>query len=1375
MRTKSTGVAQTGFAEARGNWLGRFRFLPELLFCAFTLAACQPAVDGSSTRGSQSSEGAIATKSSPLLDSPGVACADHAWNLLTTGYSSACARGPMGAKCWGVWATFLQDGTYGGAYVTYPESPDVLNVGGSTDVRVAASGWFHTCVAVDNQVFCFGDDSSGQLGNGSDLSSATPVPVSADFGSTVVALSSKAETTCALLQTGDVWCWGNNGSFVAGEADPQVVIQRTPVQIDLGGQTAKSLAVGANFACVVTDAGEVRCWGDNGTGQLGGANLRASAIPVLIPTGDKRASFVSASHQTACAVFEDQTTACWGLNDYGQAGLGNTLTPAAVATVDALHSDAGAPVQIDGGSRHFCASYADGSLKCWGKNNCWDVSGVDRPASFGGQLGLGVTDSAMRPAPTDVPLAGRMVTAVKAGIDNTCASFDDGSVKCWGCNFVPMEDGELSLPADATNEVVNYTNTPSRLNPLALGDAGTCPVIANSNIDVQIDWVMAPHFPGTEQLAKPSAADQQSTCAPGSTGTCRLSGCNAIGIHVCIPTSETSGVWSGCHGYEVCNGLDDDCDGRVDDEGVCQLPHSLLASGLEPNYFPGVLTTTLPDQSRGSGPPNSSCDPPTPNGMVFKKFSCDNGRDCHWFASPPGYEAWVEVRPCPNPGPSLSSPIPAPGSAEAQPDLAALPPADTTCNGTRDANGVCRLGTHPGYEDLSLGSYADWAAEAQWTCPSYGTEYEGITLQNCRAGDGTPGCHVLTANGWSDCHPDPNMTWGYHCTPGRNSLCKLPGTNPNAPGFRIGSQTCKPNYTFTECTPIERLPFGFDTQLRACGTTSDNAPIDHYIWNVDRKDTTITFTTKSCQADFVFPTEGTYDVTVTAVATDGSDTTRTQPVTIKNHVIAALGDSISSGEGNPDVPYVPTSPNATPVCDASGCHPPPGTVGWVDQRCHRSMLGFQALAARDLETMSLHDSVSFIHLGCSGAQAEHIYQHDYKGQEPDGVTEGAQMEVLANILTAYGERTVAPEGEPPPPPPPPPRPLDALLLQVGANDFGFHGKVVLCAIPTLTPGKLTELLAADEAGLQTQEHEVCLAATINFSLAATCLAIKGTLDGIRHLEEGILLDQAYSAAVSSGNDDTTSCAGPSLLTNTLLIPPNYLNSLQRSFFPDTLIPGTALFDKDADDPNLNYTAASPAKSNIYRVLWNKLQDRLGNRTPTGSSVLPPTSRIYIAEYPDPTNFEAPPPFAPIVLSGAISDQLVPMLPSNKFKSWLGQVAFAGLDWDGFATLSLIGNDGVVSSDEAAFAHSSIVPQLNTAVRDAAHAFGWTVVTGMNDDAGQFGVHGYSAADGVRGFRHYDESKVLEGTIDGTIHPNVIGHGIYRSYLEPLLVHDLMGP
>src|ERR1019366_424132 len=182
---------------------------------------------------------------------------------VSVGGDSACAITAGGAlECWG----FNLHGELGNGSIASSSVP--MPVSGLTGTVSGASvGYQFGCaVAGAGGIECWGDNSFGQLGNGSMTSSLVPVPVS---GRKAIAVSAGETSACAVTAAGGVECWGSNP---AGSSVP----------VDVSGITsgATSVSTGSNFACATLGSGDVMCWGSNEFGQLGNNSTTASSTPV---------------------------------------------------------------------------------------------------------------------------------------------------------------------------------------------------------------------------------------------------------------------------------------------------------------------------------------------------------------------------------------------------------------------------------------------------------------------------------------------------------------------------------------------------------------------------------------------------------------------------------------------------------------------------------------------------------------------------------------------------------------------------------------------------------------------------------------------------------------------------------------------------------------------------------------------------------------------------------------------------------------------------------------------------------------------------------------------------------------------------------------
>jgi alpha-tubulin suppressor-like RCC1 family protein len=277
-------------------------------------------------------------------------------------------------------------------------------------VTSIAAGGSHACAVLkDGSVECWGAGAHGALGDGSTADAAAPVPVR-DIH-TAIAVAAGVAHTCALLRGGTVECWGANSNGQLG--DGTTTDKATPVAVT-GLSGATGITAGLAHTCAIRSGGTIDCWGSNSNGQLGDGKTLDSPVPVAVTGLGGAASAVDAGDAHTCALLADGSIDCWGWNIEGQLGNGggDSSTPVAVAGI--RHAMA-----LTTGGSHTCTLVRSGAVECWGAN-------------LYGQLGNGTTSDSS--SPVAVPGLASGVTAVSAGLYDTCALLNGGSATCWGWN-----------------------------------------------------------------------------------------------------------------------------------------------------------------------------------------------------------------------------------------------------------------------------------------------------------------------------------------------------------------------------------------------------------------------------------------------------------------------------------------------------------------------------------------------------------------------------------------------------------------------------------------------------------------------------------------------------------------------------------------------------------------------------------------------------------------------------------------------------------------------------------------------------------------------------------------------------------------------------
>jgi alpha-tubulin suppressor-like RCC1 family protein len=340
-----------------------------------------------------------------------------------------------------------------------------------------SAGSRHTCVLLNSGIKCFGRNllgaPTGQYSydrglEASDLGDNLP---EANLGGGIKSLTNGAYHACAILGDDSVRCWGANGGGGLGLGDTNhrsgganELGARLP-KVNLGtGRTARGIAAGGGFTCAILDDGSVKCWGANTYGNLGlgDTNNRGDepgemgdALP-RVPLGTGRTAtqiFAGVAH--VCAILDDASVKCWGLNNWGQLGLGDVNyrgdQPAEMGdSLPAVNLGTGHfAKRLSLGAYHTCALLEDDSLKCWGQNANGAIGSGDTAARGDGPGEMGDN------LPTvSLASSGTAVKDFAAGGIHTCAVLADGRVKCWGSNVEAMLGvGDLNNRGDDPNEM----------------------------------------------------------------------------------------------------------------------------------------------------------------------------------------------------------------------------------------------------------------------------------------------------------------------------------------------------------------------------------------------------------------------------------------------------------------------------------------------------------------------------------------------------------------------------------------------------------------------------------------------------------------------------------------------------------------------------------------------------------------------------------------------------------------------------------------------------------------------------------------------------------------------------------------------------------
>jgi len=342
--------------------------------------------------------------------------------FIAAGEFFSCAMTEnSGVLCWGKNAS----GQLGDDSTTQRLTP--VAVSGLSAGWALAVGFDHACAIdeVHGHVWCWGNNSDGQLGNNSTANSSHRVQVNG-LTSGATAIAAGRAHTCAIV-SGGVKCWGDNSAGQLGDGTNNDAL--TPVQVSGLTSGVSGIAAGESHTCAV-HYGTAKCWGAGGNGQLGVGIQTASNTPLQVSglaTGSVANIFAGWRFTFAIA---SGVVKAWGQNANGQLGAGfksaNELSPVNVAGLP------GEVASIVGGRYHGCALTSDKAVYCWGYNG-------------DGQLGNhGDTAESLAPIQSHIDQG---VTAITAGSRHTCAITGGGTARCWGLNG----DGQLGTNSTTNN------------------------------------------------------------------------------------------------------------------------------------------------------------------------------------------------------------------------------------------------------------------------------------------------------------------------------------------------------------------------------------------------------------------------------------------------------------------------------------------------------------------------------------------------------------------------------------------------------------------------------------------------------------------------------------------------------------------------------------------------------------------------------------------------------------------------------------------------------------------------------------------------------------------------------------------------------------
>ncbi len=383
-------------------------------------------------------------KSSPTTGETTVTALERKLLLISSGDDFTCGFANLGRLyCWGVGELgqlasaadstcydAIDSPVHGGGAFGCTLSPK-RHSGAALEFTAIDAGRSSACgITRDKLVYCWGDDASGQIGNGLKGGGAQP-SLATVAQERFDSISVGGEHACGLTIGRLAYCWGSDALGQLG--DDRRDNSTTPIPV-IAGRTFSSISAGGDHTCGLSN-NQAFCWGRNDLGQLGSGTIGGhSAVPVAV-TGGQSFLAISAGGNHTCALTASGHVMCWGSNSNAQAqGGGSPSLPVSAPT----SIGSGTFSTVSAGGNHTCALTAGGAVSCWGGNH-WAQAGNGVISDF---------------ADVGAVVGGLSFKSISAGWEHTCGVATDNETYCWGSNVLGSLGNELQAAYRATPQKV---------------------------------------------------------------------------------------------------------------------------------------------------------------------------------------------------------------------------------------------------------------------------------------------------------------------------------------------------------------------------------------------------------------------------------------------------------------------------------------------------------------------------------------------------------------------------------------------------------------------------------------------------------------------------------------------------------------------------------------------------------------------------------------------------------------------------------------------------------------------------------------------------------------------------------------------------------
>lgn len=379
---------------------------------------------------------------STISDMPGNITLPQIWLVLninlnksiniSAGYSHTCSVIDLGKTyCWGI----SDDGELGDSENTINYYPFEITSTNSGDLKKVASGDNHTCaINLYGELYCWGDNSFNQLGDGTSNNSNEPVKVDDSLypveDEKFIKVLASNEFSCALSTVGLLYCWGDNeNNQLATNSIDESFSPKLIVDEDNEPILFKEFSLGDEHVCALKIDGTAVCWGANDKGQLGNNSTTNSPSPVDVFMTNPTRLFekLYSNKDMNCGVESSNDVYCWGSNEFGKIGVNSSSTNILLPT-----SDSNIFSKLSIGENSFCGLEADGEISCAGSNSHGQIARTKDSDDDGvnDQLEFSTIQSVSM---SNFSIDNKFID-IAVGENHACALSAGGKVYCFGDN-----------------------------------------------------------------------------------------------------------------------------------------------------------------------------------------------------------------------------------------------------------------------------------------------------------------------------------------------------------------------------------------------------------------------------------------------------------------------------------------------------------------------------------------------------------------------------------------------------------------------------------------------------------------------------------------------------------------------------------------------------------------------------------------------------------------------------------------------------------------------------------------------------------------------------------------------------------------------------